>query len=442
MEYDDVFQQKTAQPVVNAFEHINSDISEFIIDDNIIGIRSCAFAHCKNLVKVKFSSNLKYIDDNAFIGCEALEYIELPSTIEVIGTDAFRNCKSLKEIVIYKNDNTTLTIKDSVFAGCESLSILNISKSVLYDGLKIFQNCKSLEYVNLSNCKNTTIPVLMFEKSGIKNIVLTDSIEYIEDCSFMDCVQLETINLNKVKKIGNAAFKNCTKLKNIEFPTTLYHIGSEAFDNCINLSTVIDNSSISVIYPETFNDCCSLTALKFNNNVFAKNQSFQGCISLSSHNVCCCEKYAGIDAKVENVVSEEKIAVLSSAHETEHERNNEITRISLKDVNIIEKEAFQRMYELKHIDLPIDLLEIQEGAFYNCFKLEEITIPKNVEHIPEECFYCCLNLKKVVCEGKIQSIGKNAFFNCINLECIEGIDFDDIMYHTTSFKNCIKLKAL
>lgn len=442
MEYDDVFQQKTTQNVVNAFEHINSDISEFTIDDNIIGIRSCAFAHCKNLAKIKFSRNLRYIDDNAFIGCEALEYIELPSTIELIGTDAFRNCKSLKEIVIQRNDNTTLTIKDSVFAGCESLYMFNIGKSVLYDGLKIFYDCKSLEYVNLSNCKNTTIPPLLFEKSGIKNIVLTDNIEYIEDCAFMDCAALETINLNKVKRIGNATFKNCTKLKNIEFPTTLCHIGSEAFDNCISLSNVTDNSSISVIYPETFNDCSSLTTLRFNNNVFAKNQSFSGCTSLSSHNIYCCEKYAGIDAKIENVVSEEKIVVLSSAYETEHERNNDITRISLKDVNIIEKEAFQRMYELKHIDLPIDLLEIHKGAFYNCFKLEEITIPKNVEHIPEECFYCCLNLKKVVCEGKIQSIGKNAFFNCINLECIEGIDFDDIMCHTTAFKNCVKLKAL
>lgn len=440
MDYNDVFQKKSInQNIINAFEYINNEITEYNIDDSIIGIRSCAFAHCKSLKKIKFSNNLKYIDDNAFIGCEQLEFIELPSSLEIIRTDAFRNCKKLKTINIAKSE-CTLTIEDSVFSGCESLQGIDIKRPIQFNGKKIFQECKKLEYLDLQTCINTDISKLMFEKSGIKNIDMPDNIEEICDCAFMDCMNLEYINLNKVKKIGNAVFKNCINIKSIEFPSKLSHIGSEAFDNCINLSDIIDKSNISIIYPETFNGCSSLSIINFNNKVFAKNYSFNKCTLLSANNIYSCEKYANVIAPIINDFVEEKHIILSTAYETEYERNNEITDIILKDVNIIEKEAFQRMYELKNINLPECLYKIQEGAFYNCFKLEEIVIPKNVTIIPEECFYNCLNLKKVICKGKIKSIGKNAFFNCINLEEIHGIDFDDIMQHSTSFKKCQKLK--
>ena len=45
---------------------------------------------------------------------------------------------------------------------------------------------------------------------------------------------------DKVRTIGNEAFKNCAALQRIELPDSVVEIGSDAFSGCASLDEIID----------------------------------------------------------------------------------------------------------------------------------------------------------------------------------------------------------
>lgn len=72
---------------------------------------------------------------------------------------------------------------------------------------------------------------------------------------------MELVKLYKnLISIGASAFKGCSSLESISFPSSLEYIGENAFMNCSSLSLVTINRKISDITQlgaNTFDDCNS-----------------------------------------------------------------------------------------------------------------------------------------------------------------------------------------
>lgn len=146
----------------------NKKIKTITIGNGITTIGKSAFEGCTKLVSVKLGVGLSVIGDRAFYGCTSLQTVKTTRTLTKIGSKAFYNCKKLK-----------------------SYSIGKYVKSI---GSYAFYNCKK-----------------------IKKITLAESMEIVGKRAFYKCNSLKKVSIKSTKliKVGNGAFKQCSK--NIKF---------------------------------------------------------------------------------------------------------------------------------------------------------------------------------------------------------------------------------
>ena len=98
--------------------------------------------------------------------------------------------------------------------------------------------------------------------SSLKNMVLPNSINTINDSAFTECSSLETIILpNQLTAIGSNVFYKCSSLENIEIPNTVTSLGSEAFGYCTNLKSIKISNGLTKLNTFVFHNCTSLKTI-------------------------------------------------------------------------------------------------------------------------------------------------------------------------------------
>ena len=96
-------------------------------------------------------------------------------------------------------------------------------------------------------------------------------------------------------------------------------------------------------------------------------------------------------------------------------RKSVIKLIILDGIESISYNSFSGLSNLKEIELPGTLTEINNGAFSYCRGLTSITIPKSVEYIGEYAFRDCQGLSNITIPNSVTVIDDNAFENCTGL---------------------------
>ena len=97
---------------------------------------------------------------------------------------------------------------------------------------------------------------------------------------------------------------------------------------------------------------------------------------------------------------------------------------NLKKINLpetivnIENDAFIENKKLEQISLPKFLTEIPPRGFSSCESLKSITMPKNINLICNDAFKNCTSLKNIIFNESIEAIDERAFANCPALENI------------------------
>ena len=95
----------------------------------------------------------------------------------------------------------------------------------------------------------------------LREIVLNDSLTTIESRAFYSCAKLKSISIpSSVTQIGQQAFAQCILLKELTFPTgvTSGNMGNECFKGCRSLETLIVPENVSDLGQATFAECTSL----------------------------------------------------------------------------------------------------------------------------------------------------------------------------------------
>ena len=151
--------------------------------------------------------------------------VTLPESVEYIGARVFQSCTSLTEI---KLPDTVHEIGDACFLGCSNLTKINIPANLVYVGAFAFDETPWV--TQFDGCTSIILGGRVFYKYLADNdkVVVPDGIICISDNAF-DGKALSFVKIpDSVAFIGDYAFYNCKKLKEIKLPSDIYHIGENS----------------------------------------------------------------------------------------------------------------------------------------------------------------------------------------------------------------------
>ena len=285
----------------SAFENCSS-LTTITIPGTVESIGASAFENCSSLASVNMQSGLKNIGVCTFSGCTSLTTITIPGTVESIGAYAFAECSSLTSVNMQsglKNIGvstfsvctslTTITIPGTVesigaraFTECTSLSSITIPDSVISIGSWAFRHTKWLDdqptgfvylgkvlygyHVKKENVEYgyerpiEVVPYYSMRING-KNYVM-------EAASNSDEIPENTVLVIKsgTKGIAEAALMN-TNIAGVTFPASITNIGNYAFIDCQKLREVNIPSGTKKIGDFAFCLCPALTDVYVPNSV-------------------------------------------------------------------------------------------------------------------------------------------------------------------------------
>ncbi len=171
----------------SSFYDIWTQITEFIIGDDVTSIPSYMCYGMSNLESVTIPNSVTSIGESAFYNCSGLTSVTIPNSVTSIGKSAFYNCSGLKKVIVqniknwcsiefggyyytnplyyahhlYSDENTEITklvipedvprIGSYAFSGCSDLTSVTIPNSVTSIGYGAFYDCSGLEKVIVPN---------------------------------------------------------------------------------------------------------------------------------------------------------------------------------------------------------------------------------------------------------------------------------------------------
>ncbi len=268
----------------NAFESCDS-LREVVFSDTVQTIGSCAFRNDTVLSLFTLPRDLISIGNEAFLATAAVEVV-IPGQCTDIGYRAFKNCPDLGRVVL--GQSLTGWAEDwgdnSAFANCAALNELVIESGVNRIGSYAFQNCVSLQAVEIPASSVEVRKCAFLNCTGLTGAVIYRG--EIGESAFENCSALQTVSIRKVTAIGNAAFRNCVELKEMELPRTLLTVGNRAFEGCSAITAVVLPDSLTTLGAYAFRGCVALRSAYIGNNIGTWNKDwdvcapFDGCTTL------------------------------------------------------------------------------------------------------------------------------------------------------------------
>ena len=214
------------------------------------------YEKCSPIVTVIIPDSVKNLPENLFYECRFLKAVKLPNGIKEIPSDTFYDCSSLTEFTI---PATVTHIGSSAFSstGLRSIVIPD-SVQITKDDSFMFSGCHKLSSIKLP-ASMKIIPFSFFSNcDSLKTIDIPNGVEIIDGNAFNSCSNIEQLKIpDSVKGIG-AAFWFMSKLKSIVIPDSVTFMNGEVFQGCSALETVRLSDSVKELSPSIFKDCTSL----------------------------------------------------------------------------------------------------------------------------------------------------------------------------------------
>ncbi len=396
---------------------VNYDNPNFIYDENRI-MKYIGKDH-----KVIVPEGITELESSSFWDNQYVEEVVLPESLINLGGDTFYYCKNLKKVNIPKN---VRIMGNNPFAGCPNIQIINESPYfILEDGALYTKDKKTLIYYSIQgsneefNVPNTVTVITkhaFYCCDRLKEITLPESLEKMENNPFSGCTKLELVNNSKAYYIKDDViyngFKtaaigtlNKIKTKRLELLEGIKSINRNSFWNCKGIETIVLPKSLEDIGYNPFVSCSNI---RFESN--SKNfKVIDGVLYNKDLSKIIC--YPAWKAIGEVNIPESVITLERGAFSG----CDRMTKINLKNVNIINK-----------------------SCFTNCKALEEIYCSDLITYIGEWAFAYCESLKSISVNEKT-IIDNNAFSNCNNVNIIKRNEYSNYLIESN---NLYTLKSM
>lgn len=301
----------------------------------------------------------------------------------------------------------------------KKLSIIELNsknKSIFIIGGIIYKNfppsilivSKATKFLLIRESIQFVEPWCCARSENLRAIKFPVSLKKINEFSFTDCRNLETINFvnTRLRSIERSAFSYCVSLKSLKFPVSVRKIENFAFFKCENVSKIIfpekcklrhigketfaGTSIKSIIFPNklkeigerAFSSCTHLNSLTFSegtNNLNIEEEAFHSCRELQVHVPSSWESFA----KVFKTKLCKSFVIINRAYE------------------IIDQDAFKKSL-YKTIYIPPTIKRIEKRAFADCKNLVKVVFCDNsrIEYIHPLAFKGSAAIKKITYEDE------------------------------------------
>ncbi|EAY10326.1 surface antigen BspA-like [Trichomonas vaginalis G3] len=329
----------------------NTNVSiSYLNEPNLIITPNCLIMNSDQTIIYEYWG---YIPSYSFIS------ITIPKSVKKIKEKAFEN--SIIYNFYFTKDSQITEIENDAFRNCSNLRSFNYSFPKLQAlGMSSFKDCINLESFTFSS-PNLTVMSNAFE--NCRYLKKVSNIRNIPDNCFCGCTKLVEVTIREgSESIGYKSFENCSSLLCIKIPQSFKIISKYSFLYCKKLKSII------------FSETNSLDTFSIN--------SISECESLTNISNFSSEKYKCIDNTLyyKNNNKWELIFHLSSSKDKElniscdvicsysFNSSNNIEKINItsESVSVIEKHSFYNCLNLKYINFPLSVSDVEIDAFHDC----------------------------------------------------------------------------
>lgn len=265
----------------------------------------------------------------------------------------------------------------------------------------------------IENKKVTSIGDFAFqEQSKLRQVTLPKYLKNIGQYAFDGCCNLRSMDLPEmVETIGNYAFKNTVRMSNLHIPfnSRLRSIGNFAFAFS-GLRAIDLPQNLSIVNGSVFYGATSMVKINVNKN----NAYF-----LSDDGVLFNKTKSNI---VAYPAGKSGVYELPEITETINEYAFAFTKmqgIDLKHVKIIKDSAFI-LSSLETVSLPDTLISLGVNGFSYNYNLSFVDLGRGITTIPENSFLANIALKNISIPSQMTEIGPGAF----KRSGVENIEFN------------------
>ena len=372
-------------------------VKSIVIEEGITSIGYYAFMSCANATSVSIPSTVTSIKEGAFDYCGDITELKLPAGLKSIGDFAFGSC----------SDVTELTLPD----GLES-----IGKGA-------------------------------FSFMGITELVIPESVTFIDGYALRYCTELESVTLpSHMTEFPDQLLAYCDSLTTVELPKGLTSLGYQCFYRSKGLTHITIPAGITAVDEYTFYGCSNLEEITFEGTITSVGKgAFESTDALTSFPFTDAITEIGYRAFAESGLSGELVlpAGLTAVSESAFSECVGITSITFPEsVEKIDFQAFNGCTGIESLTIPETIKTIDGEAFQNCCGIKSLTLHDSIESIGDNAFYCCCGIEdELIIPAGIGYIGYQAFGDCDMLTTVtlEGVDTE---YGGAPFAYCDYLKEI
>lgn len=279
--------------------------------------------------------------------------------------------------------NTVTKIGDEAFKGNKKVTSVTIPGSVVDIGNNAFEGCEKLEKVAFTN------------PDGANNNLL------IRLSAFKDCTKLTDVEIPaRVKQIVGNIFKGCTSLMEIKVnANNPYYFAQDGVlfgPALVEYSPKYDDNYVLLAYPAGRQGEYTIPS-KVNGKEIDQiwTSGFEGAVGLT-------------DITIPASIGRLGTAAFESTG---------LTHVTIPDtVQQVDPAVFQNCTKLVSVKLPAGLAEIDQYMFANCISLQHVDMPDSITKINIYAFHNCTSLTSLALPRGLTSLSVGCFEKCYNLQ--------------------------
>ena len=416
----------------NAFSGC-TNLTSFSFREGLRTIGNGAFAG-SGIMAVSFPKTVTSIGNRAFENCPALWRIRMRGSVENVGARAFAGCTAMQQMHFYYG---APTIGENAFEGIEATlhypqNDATWSESVRkdYGGTITYKSYISPEYTS-GDCGVEEDTVFWSLREDGTLIISGNGpmIDYLSQDSngiviywsrYYDMIKKVVVE-EGVTHIGAHALYGAPNLISVEIADSVESIGMRAFSKCPKLTTVSFGSGLKKTSIELFSHCDSLTKITLPNyDVEYGNDLFLGCSNLTDVVIPGALNRIG-EGMFAECVKLEQIVIPEGVKEIGGKAfyGTALKKIQFPNsLEIIDCFAFRNCQGLVSVQVPGNVISINEGAFSLCENLTSLTLSEGTRKLGPRLIELS-NLVRSVTIPSTVTVLENAFSSAFGLESVK-----------------------
>lgn len=293
--------------------------------------------------------------------------------------------------------NTVTKIGDEAFKGNKKVTGVTIPGSVVDIGNNAFEACENLKKVAFTN-----------PGEARDNLLIRLS-------AFKDCTKLTDVEIPaRVKQIVGNIFKGCTSLMEIKVnANNPYYFAQEGVlfgPALVEYSPKYDDNYVLLAYPAGCQGAYSIPSTVHGKTIDQVwTSGFEGAVGLTDITIPTSIGRLGTAAFESTGLTHVTIPdTVQQVDPAVFQNCTSLVSVKLPNgITEIDQYLFANCISLQHVDMPDTITKINIYAFHNCTSLTSLALPKGLTSLSVGCFEKCYNLQHVVVPPSVINFPKD-----------------------------------